>query len=219
MEISGPNSRDSEHREIRPPERRSGTGRELIVNAAISVFFDHGYHGTTLREIAGRAGVAPSAPYHYFSSKQDLFVDIIESFMSQSVSTIRQAVADAGVAPAQQLMAAAYAHVYRNATNVSLSFITNSEIRSLEPDNRSRHVKHRDQIQSEFDRILEDGKRQNEFDVKYPKDASRAIVTMCTAVASWYSPNGPLAPEEVALRYGEFALKLVGAPARPHKRS
>lgn len=43
-----------------------------------------------------------------------------------------------------------------------------------------------------------------------PREASRAVVTMCKAIAEWYNPAGPFTPEDVAERYVHFALGLVG---------
>ena len=177
----------------------------------MSAFYDHGYHGTSIREIGQRADVSLSALYHYFASKQELLSHIVDGFMLGSIEVVTDAVRDAGEDPAARLRAAVRSHVHRNATNIALSFITNSEIRSLEDENRARHVAHRDRIQDLFDRAVLDGRRLQVFDARHPKEASRAIVTMCTAVATWYRPTGPLTAEEVAERYGDYALSLVGA--------
>lgn len=49
------------------------------------------------------------------------------------------------------------------------------------------------------------------FTTPIPLEASRAIVVMCTGVASWFSPEGPLGREEVAGNYRRLALDMVGA--------
>lgn len=50
------------------PEQR----REEIVQAAIRLFCEKGYEGTTIRDIAREVGVAEGLIYHYFPSKNDL---------------------------------------------------------------------------------------------------------------------------------------------------
>jgi AcrR family transcriptional regulator len=50
----------------------SGT-REAILNAAREAFGEQGYEKTTIREVAGRAGVDPALVHHYFGKKPDLF--------------------------------------------------------------------------------------------------------------------------------------------------
>lgn len=47
--------------------------QQQIERAALSLFSEKGYSGTTMAEIAARAGVNPAVIYRYFSSKQQLF--------------------------------------------------------------------------------------------------------------------------------------------------
>ncbi|HEX6673584.1 MAG TPA: TetR family transcriptional regulator [Actinomycetes bacterium] len=51
----------------------SGT-REAILRAATEEFGEHGYDGTSIRNVARRAGVDAALVHHYFGRKQDLFV-------------------------------------------------------------------------------------------------------------------------------------------------
>jgi TetR/AcrR family fatty acid metabolism transcriptional regulator len=48
------------------------TKRKQILDAAIRVFADHGYHGSRVGDIARDAGVAHGLLYHYFASKDDI---------------------------------------------------------------------------------------------------------------------------------------------------
>lgn len=57
----------------RGPRRGSPDTRETILDAARASFADVGYNGSTIRRIAGIAGVDPSLVIHYFGTKQDLF--------------------------------------------------------------------------------------------------------------------------------------------------
>ena len=40
-------------------------------------------------------------------------------------------------------------------------------------------------------------------------DAARAVVTMCTALATWWQPEGQLTPEQVAAEYVDYALGIM----------
>ncbi len=57
----------------RGPRRGSPDTREAILDAARASFAGVGYNGSTIRRIAGLAGVDPSLVIHYFGTKQDLF--------------------------------------------------------------------------------------------------------------------------------------------------
>ncbi|HOB78929.1 MAG TPA: TetR family transcriptional regulator [Ornithinibacter sp.] len=59
--------------------RPAGSGtREAILAAAARAFAEQGYPRTTLRGIAKDAGVDTRLVSHYFGSKQELFVSVVE---------------------------------------------------------------------------------------------------------------------------------------------
>ncbi len=51
--------------------------RLAIEDAAISLFLEQGYHATSMRQIADRAGLALGGIYNHFSSKDQIFEAII----------------------------------------------------------------------------------------------------------------------------------------------
>lgn len=46
---------------------------DRIHSAALVLFAEKGYHGTTIRDIAKAAGISPATVYHYFPNKNKLF--------------------------------------------------------------------------------------------------------------------------------------------------
>jgi AcrR family transcriptional regulator len=61
-------------RRARGPRGAGVDTRAEILAAAVTVFSEHGFDGTSLRAIAREAGVDPGLIRHYFDSKADLFV-------------------------------------------------------------------------------------------------------------------------------------------------
>jgi AcrR family transcriptional regulator len=55
--------------------------RSRIRQAALDLFIDQGFHGTSMRQIAGRAGVALAAIYHHTPSKEALFVELLSDLI------------------------------------------------------------------------------------------------------------------------------------------
>jgi AcrR family transcriptional regulator len=51
----------------------SGATRDAILAAAAASFSERGYEGTTIRGVAGAAGVDPALVHHYFGTKAQLF--------------------------------------------------------------------------------------------------------------------------------------------------
>jgi AcrR family transcriptional regulator len=56
--------------------RRKGSPdtKAAILEAARTLFAENGFSGTSVRAVAGAAGVDPALVHHYFGSKDDLFV-------------------------------------------------------------------------------------------------------------------------------------------------
>lgn len=50
---------------------------QQILEAALTVFSEKGYHGTEIGVIAKRAGMGRSLIYYYFKDKQDVFIQLI----------------------------------------------------------------------------------------------------------------------------------------------
>ena len=57
--------------------KKGETTRIAIEDAAIELFMEHGYHATSMRQIAEQAGLALGGIYNHFSSKEELFEAII----------------------------------------------------------------------------------------------------------------------------------------------
>ena len=56
--------------------------RERILNAAMEVFAARGYHGTVVDTITAASGTSKGAFYHYFPSKQAIFLTLMDELAS-----------------------------------------------------------------------------------------------------------------------------------------
>lgn len=66
-----------------PPDRNAGK-RSSILNAAAEIFLNGGYLGTSMDEIAAKAGVAKQTVYAHFSNKRDLFIAMVSALTNQA---------------------------------------------------------------------------------------------------------------------------------------
>jgi AcrR family transcriptional regulator len=70
----GPGEADVRH--------RSDT-RARIQQVAVELFTEHGYDGTSLREIAERLDVTKAALYYHFKSKEDIVTSLVQDYAEQ----------------------------------------------------------------------------------------------------------------------------------------
>jgi AcrR family transcriptional regulator len=186
-----------------------GPGARIVLSAAVDAMAEHGYHGTSVRDIGGRAGMSAAALYHHFPSKQVLLFTIMDRGIDELIKRSEEAYASAPDDPAERLRALVRVHVLRHIERQRESFLGNTELRSLEEPARSTILAKRDHQMRLFYRAVREGVDSGAFRTPYPTEAARAIVTMCTAVATWYRPTGPVSPTEIADRYAELALATV----------
>ena len=187
------------------PERT----REVVLQAALEAFFEQGFHGTSMRNIAARAGTAISHAYYYFPSKADLLRALIFQVTEDLLVSLTSARASAGSDPAAQLAAMVRAHVALHTASQAESFVGNTELRSLGEKDRARAVALRDEIGGIFRAVVGAGMAEGAFHCTHRDETVVAIMTMCTAVAAWYRADGPLSAELLGERYGDLALNMV----------
>ncbi|OIJ66012.1 TetR/AcrR family transcriptional regulator [Streptomyces mangrovisoli] len=183
-----------------------------ILAAALEVFDEQGYHGTSVREIARRIGVTVPTLYYHFDNKQALLVELLMGSMRAVLGRCRDAAKDA-TDPVARFRALVECVVLYMAHRGPLAFL-DTEIRSLEPDNRARYVGLRDELEAMLRHSVQDGVDLGAFTTPYPVDAARAVLTMCQGVVNWYRPQGPLTPATLAERYVAIALSTVGHRTR-----
>jgi AcrR family transcriptional regulator len=61
-------------------EERSERSRSAILDAALELFSHRGYGATSMRDIAGTAGVSTGSVYHHFKDKESIFQALLEQF-------------------------------------------------------------------------------------------------------------------------------------------
>ncbi|MCB1000766.1 MAG: TetR/AcrR family transcriptional regulator [Acidimicrobiales bacterium] len=79
----------------------AGERREQILEVAVQVFARHGYHGTSMNDIAEAAGVTKPVLYQHFDSKQDLYLALIDEVGHRMITAIAKATAGATNGKAQ----------------------------------------------------------------------------------------------------------------------
>ncbi|MFC3231445.1 TetR/AcrR family transcriptional regulator [Marinibaculum pumilum] len=184
----------------------------MLLDAALEAFVEKGFHGTSMRDIARRAGTSVSHSYYYFPSKHHILWLIVSRICQVLLDELAVVEAEAGPAPDARLAALVRAHVLLHARAQSESFVGNSELRSLHPQDRPRVIEMRDRISRYFRTAIEDGLREGRFRSTEPAaELTLAVVTMCTAVAGWYRPGGGTTPEDLADHYAGMVLRMVGA--------
>ncbi|MFF4792568.1 MULTISPECIES: TetR/AcrR family transcriptional regulator [unclassified Streptomyces] len=191
--------------------------RRLLV-AAVEAFAERGYHATTTRDIAGRAGMSPAALYIHYRTKEELLHRISRIGHEKALEILRTAARREGGAT-ERLADAVSSFVRWHAGGRTTARVVQYELDSLGPDARAEILALRRQVDAEVRGIIEDGVASGEFDVPDVRGTTLAVLSLCIDVARWFNLDGPRTPEEVGALYADLVLRMVGAgrnhPERP----
>ncbi|GED87920.1 TetR/AcrR family transcriptional regulator [Streptomyces sp. 6-11-2] len=191
--------------------------RRLLV-AAVEAFAERGYHATTTRDIARRAGMSPAALYIHYRTKEELLHRISRIGHEKALEILRTAARREGGAT-ERLADAVSSFVRWHAGGRTTARVVQYELDSLGPDARAEILALRRQVDAEVRGIIEDGVASGEFDVPDVRGTTLAVLSLCIDVARWFNLDGPRTPEEVGALYADLVLRMVGAgghrPERP----
>ena len=185
---------------------------DTVLAASLDMFAEFGYHGTSIRQIADLAHMSVAGVYHYYPNKQALLVALMDTGLRELIAR-SEAARNEGRHPVERLEMLVEAIVLYHLHRQKHAFIGVSELRALSPENRAAHVTLRNRQQRLVDDTVAAAQHTGAVSVQNTKSASRALVTMCTAVVGWYRPDGPDTPSDIALQYVAYTLGLLGYQA------
>jgi AcrR family transcriptional regulator len=184
-----------------------------IRDAALTLFAERGYQGTSMKDIATALGMRAPSLYNHLESKQELLREVMLATMETLLDDHHAAVATTSDV-AEQLRRAMEAHLRYHARYPREVRVGNAEIASLEEPFRTRVRELRREYAKEWQALIERGVECGRFETPSPQLAAYAMLEMGIGVSLWFRENGRLSESQVAYYYGDMALRLVGlAPA------
>ncbi|MER5410982.1 TetR/AcrR family transcriptional regulator [Streptomyces sp. NPDC002769] len=181
--------------------------RRLLI-AAVEAFAERGYHATTTRDIAGRAGMSPAALYIHYKTKEELLHRISRIGHDKALAIVRTA-ADGDGAAAERLTDAVRSFVRWHAGQHTTARVVQYELDALGPEARAEIIALRRQTDAAVRGIIEDGVAAGDFDVPDVPGTTLAVLSLCIDVARWFNVDGPRTPDEVGGLYADLVLRMV----------
>jgi AcrR family transcriptional regulator len=183
-----------------------------IMLAAADAFADKGFHATTTRDIASRAGLSPAGVYVHFASKEVLLFELSRRGHARARDLL-VAAADQAATPTEALRALIGGFSRWHAEHYELGRIVQFEFRHLSPEHREAVLGLRTEIDGVVAGVLRDGVASGEFEVDDVSVTALALLSMAIDVARWYTPDVRRTPADIETSYGALAVRLVRATA------
>lgn len=189
------------------------TRRREIEDAASSLFREHGYSGTSVRDIARALDIQGASLYAHVTSKQDVLWAIVEQTAARFEAAADAALAGAGpmpvAGPGTRLAALVRAHIGVVTDDIERASVFVHEWRSLSTERRAEIARRRDAYEARFRAVITDGIASGTFAPIDPAIAAAFVLTALNGLVAWYRPDGRLQPDALAEAYADLALRAV----------
>ncbi len=131
-----PRSPRAAHSPAASPKRGRPSRRTAIFASALRLFRERGFHATSINDIGADAGVAGTAIYAHFATKQELLAEAIREGARRIKAGIAEALVEEPADPAAGLeeLVCAYARVVIENADMNACYVLES--RNLEPEAR-----------------------------------------------------------------------------------
>lgn len=178
-----------------------------ILRAALESLHEHGYHGTTVRDIASRGAFTMPSLYYHHGSKEGVLVALLDVAMDDLELHVAGA-QEASANPRERFANIVTAIALHSSRRSDLAQL-HGEYRFLGSDARERYISRRTRIYRALLESITAGQVSGDFGQFDAPPTARAIVGMLQSIAEWYRADGPRSPEEIAEEYLVLALQIV----------
>jgi AcrR family transcriptional regulator len=190
------------------PVRQSAVERRIL-DAALRLFAERGFDGTSVQGIVEAAEVTKGALYHYFDSKDDLLYEIYHSLIARQLADLGAVLAQ-GLPPREALRAVLTGLIRSTAEHIDEAKVFSREMhrlgsarmRSIRADRRRYHVT--------FRGLVERGQRDGVFGTATPAETVTLVALgMVNQMPSWYRADGPKTASQLADEVAGFVLDAL----------
>jgi len=157
-----------------------------IIEAAVVVIAENGYHQAQVSKIAKQAGVADGTIYLYFKNKEDILISLFREKMGSFVEKIQKEIEGIS-SPSEKLYVMIEKHFQLLAADRHLAIVTQLELRQSNKEIRQRINEVLKEYLKVVESILVEGIKKGEFRKDLDIRLARQMVfgTIDETVTTW----------------------------------
>jgi len=181
---------------------------DQLLETATLLFKEKGYHNTSMQDLADALGMQKGSLYYYIESKEDLLRELLEQATSILGAQIDEVYA-ADLTAAEKLRIALENHGRAIMDHLNLVTVYLQEYRSLPPERLKEVMTRRENYEQCLMQILQDGITSGEFRPVDVKMTVFGFLGMLNWTHQWFSQDGELSSEEIAVILADLAMNAV----------
>ena len=160
--------------------------KNQILDAAFSVFVEKGYSETTMDDIVCKSKMSKGAIYHYYNSKKELFLSLIDHWEIYSFPDFySKGSNDKSASEILMNLSEVVLNVFNKKKHVFLAEVEFWALANKDKDVREKSRALYDKLLYLFDLILKKGVRQKEFNDMDTKVVAMTILTSLQGI-NWF---------------------------------
>ena len=184
--------------------------RESLINAAVAVFIEKGFHNATVRDIGRAANMTQGTIYNYVSSKDDILYLVCDRIVAEYNEQARRALdtSDDPVGRVRSAVRAISQVMYRHRREILLIYQDSHLL-----DKRSRRVilARVEEFIGMFERIITDAARELGVVLPHPHLSANMLTFLPVMIAlRGWSLKNDVPPEEVIEQITAFIVRGLG---------
>lgn len=181
--------------------------QEICLTSA-QIFFEKGYHATSLNDIADALKITKAGLYYYVESKQDLLYRII----TMGLDSVKMEVLDPAqdiIDPEERLKFIILNHARLSAGGNHAVIIISHEDNELSFHQREETLKRRREYFDFIRNTLAELQSQEKLQEINLTTATFTLLGMIIWLSRWFSPNGKISVEKVCEDVCEIAMRGI----------
>ena len=184
--------------------------REVLINAAIAVFVEKGFHNATVRDIGRAADMTQGTIYNYVSSKDDILYLVCDRIVAEYNDQTRKALklARDPVGRVRAAVRAISEVMYLHRREILLIY---QDSHLLEPRSLRGILARVEEFIGMFERIITDAARELKVPLPHPHISANILTFLPVMIAlrGWSLRNDP-SPEQVIAEISAFVVRGLG---------
>lgn len=179
-----------------------------ILRACAQFFYERGYRGTSLEDVAEQLNITKPAIYYYFKNKEEILCELYSKAVDYLLENM-ELVYKKEEPSDEKLINMIKTHIDVITYELPLITIFFQEKNELPKEYKREIASKKLMYENYFVKTLENGINDGTFSVQDPILSSRHILGMCNWILHWYEPNRKYSPEDLSENIISIVLKGV----------
>jgi|GEM_PF-244234 len=188
-------------------KEKDSVGKKKILTLARNLFWQNGYQGVSMRDLARAYGCQPANLYNHFKTKESILFEVLLEEMEQIIRPISHLKDDEDGDPVSQLRFIISSHIRITLSHRrSGKMLFDVALGNLSSADRKVIISMRDTYDSIIRKVIQRGQKRGIFLSHNEKLVGFMISSMITRTRIWFHPRKGVTIDELANFIFQFAL-------------